>query len=74
MYTMMKCINLSTVAFKAFPTEVGAALGICVSAMTQLRYLHMADIPLPVLKALAARTEPLELVTVGSPGVNWVSA
>ena len=71
---MMKYTNLSTVAFKAFPTEVGAALGICVSAMTQLRYLHMADFPLPVLKALAARTEPLELVTVGSPGVNWVSA
>ena len=33
----------------------------------------MHEQSLPVLKALAERTEPLDGLTVLSPGVNWVS-
>ena len=55
------------------PDDVACALGTCVVAMTQLRRLQMHEQSLPVLKALAERTEPLDGLTVLSPGVNWVS-
>ena len=46
-----------------------------MAAMTQLRELYMFHLPLPVLKVLAERTEPLENLTVlPHPGVNWVSS
>ena len=56
------------------PDDIACAIGTCVAAMTQLRELVMCDLPLPVLKTLADRTQPLEDLTVWSrPGVNWVS-
>ena len=33
----------------------------------------MCDLSLPVLKALPERTEPLGVLKVNRPGVNWVS-
>ena len=45
-----------------------------VVSMTQLCTLYIRYLPLPVLKALAERKEPLETFIVGPPpGVNWVS-
>ena len=55
------------------PDNVGHAIGTCVAVMTQLRRLVMHDLSLHVMKALANRTQPLEDLTVGLPGVNWVS-
>ena len=33
----------------------------------------MCDLPLPVMKTLADRTQPLKDLIVHPPGVNWVS-
>ena len=56
------------------PDDVVCAIGTCVASMAELTKLWVNDLPLPLLKALAERTEPLEDLTVLSPpGVNWVS-
>ena len=55
------------------PDDVACAIGTCVASMPQLTNLVVCDLPLPLLKALAERTEPLEDLTVWPPGVNWVS-
>ena len=48
-------------------------LGTCVAAMAQLCKLWLCHLPLPVLKALAERKEPLEkLYVFAPPAVNWV--
>ena len=58
---------------KPLPDDVACAIGTCVAAMEQMSNHWVHDLPLPLLKALAERTEPLEELHVGSPGVNWVS-
>ena len=55
------------------PDDVACAIGTCVAAMTQLRILMMWDLPLHVMKTMADRTQALEQLYVGLPGVNWVS-
>ena len=55
------------------PDDVSCAIGTCVAAMTQLRTIEMHDLYPPVMKTLADRTQPLEYLNVGRPGVNWVS-
>ena len=54
--------------------DVACAIGTCVASMSELTKLRVHDLPLPLLKALAERTEPLEDLTVWLPGVNWVSS
>ena len=57
------------------PDDVEGSLGTCVAAMAQLCQLVIRHLPMPVLKALAEREEPLEDLTVlSNPGVNWVSS
>ena len=63
-----------TVGWEPLPDDVVGALGTCVAAMAQLCTLVIRYLPLPVLKALAERKEPLKNLTVFSPGVNWVSS
>ena len=53
--------------------DVACAISACVAAMPKLTYLWVRDLPLPLLKALTERSEPLEDLYVLSPGVNWVS-
>ena len=55
------------------PDDVASAFSTCVAAMTQLRRLVIHDLSLHVIKTLVERTQPLEDLTVGLPGVNWVS-
>ena len=55
------------------PDAVACALGTSVAAMNQLQVLRMYDLPLPILKALAERKDPLEKLYIFQPGVNWVS-
>ena len=64
-----------TAGSEPLPDDVGGALGTCVAAMAQLCKLWIYHLPLPVLKALAERKEPLEgLIVWTPPGVNWVSS
>ena len=64
-----------TAGSKPLPDDGVGALGTCVAAMAQLCKLVISHLPLPVLKALAERKEPLEYLDVRSlPGVNWVSS
>ena len=63
-----------TAGWEPLPDDVVGALGTCVAAMAQLCTLVIRYLPLPVLKALAERKEPLKNLTVFSPGVNWVSS
>ena len=70
---MMMTSSSSTAGEKPLPDDVACALGTCVAAMTQLRELWMCDLTLPVLKALLERMEPLGVLHVNPPGVNWVS-
>ena len=53
--------------------DVACVIGTCVGAMPQLRTLLTSDYYLHVTKTLAGRTQPLEDLTVGFPGVNCVS-
>ena len=62
-----------TAGWKPLPDDVACAIGTCVAAMAQLRMLVMRDLPLPVMKTLADRTQPLEHLYVDPPGVNCVS-
>ena len=72
--SMMMTSSSFTAGRGPLPDDVACAIGTCVAAMTQLRRLEMWDLPLPVMKTLADRTQPLEHLYVGSPaGVNWVS-
>ena len=64
----------STAGSEPLPDDVVGALGTCVTAMAQLCKLVIYHLPLPVLKALAERKEPLECLTLFNPGVNWVSS
>ena len=69
----MMMTSSSFTAGVPLPDDVACAIGTCVASMSQLTNLEV-DLPLPLLKALAERTEPLEDLTVLSPpGVNWVS-
>ena len=64
-----------TAGLEHLPDDVGCALGTCVAAMDQLCKLGIRHLPLPVLKALAERKEPLEALYMFDPsGVNWVSS
>ena len=69
MLTSLSC----TAGDEPLPDDVACAHGTGVAAMTQLMYLRMHDLSLPVLKSLPERTELLEKLTVWHPGVNWVS-
>ena len=65
----------STAGWKPLPDDDVGALVTCVAAMAQLCELLICHLPLPVLKALAERKEPLSTLCVWSPpGVNWVSS
>ena len=68
----MMMTSSSFTAGAPLPDDVACAIGTCVAAMTQLRKLAMCDLPLHVMKTLADRTQPLEHLHVGFPGVNWV--
>ena len=68
----MMMASSSFTAGVPLPYDVACAIGTCVTAITQLRSLWMCDLSLPVMKALADRTQPLNL-TVWPPGMNWVS-
>ena len=61
-----------TTVEEPLPDDGVGALGTCVAALAQLCQLVIRHLPMPVLKALAERKEPLEDLTVYSPGVNWV--
>ena len=64
-----------TAGWEPLPDDGVGALGTCVAAMAQLCTLVIRHLPLPVLKALTERKEPLEGLTVRTPpGVNWVSS
>ena len=63
-----------TAGREPLPDDGVDALVTCVAAMAQQCKLVIRHLPLPVLKALAERKEPLEDLTVGHPGVNWVSS
>ena len=63
-----------TAGWKPVPDDDVGALVTCVAAMAQLCELLICHLPLPVLKALAERKEPLEYLYVWLPGVNWVSS
>ena len=69
----MMMTSSSFTAGGPLPDDVACAVGTCVAAMRQLRRLEMRDLSLPFLKVLPERTEPLEDLSVFSPGVNWVS-
>ena len=71
-YSMMMTSSSFT-AGVPLPDDVACAMGTCVASMSQLTKLRVCDLPLPLLKAMAERTEPLEGLRVWSPGVNWVS-
>ena len=70
---MMMTSSSFTAGRAPLPDDVASAIGTCVAAMTQLRILVMCDLSLHVMKTLAERTQPLEHLTVYTPGVNWVS-
>ena len=71
---MMMTSSSFTAGEEPLPDDVACAIATCVAAMAQLRMLWMWDLPLPVMKTLADRTQPLEDLRVHSPhGVNWVS-
>ena len=71
---MMTSSSFTTGWNEPLPDDVARAIGTCVAAMSQLTNFEVRDLPLPLLKALAERTEPLEdLAVVSPPGVNWVS-
>ena len=70
---MMMTSSSFTAGEEPLPDDVGCAIGTCVAAMIQLQKLVMFDLSLHVMKTLAERTQPLELVFVRPPGVNWVS-
>ena len=62
------------VGSEPLPDDVACALETSVVAMTKLIRLVMHDLPLPVVKSLPKRTEPLDdLYVFTPPGVNWVS-
>ena len=63
-----------TAGSEPLPDDAVGALVTCVAAMAQLCTLEICHLPLPVLKALAERKEPLEDLTVFYTGVNWVSS
>ena len=69
----MMMTSSSFTAGALLPDDVACAIGTCVAAMAQLSTLRMHNLSLPVMKALADRTQPLEHLTVYPPGVNWVS-
>ena len=72
--SMMMSSSSFTPGLEPLRDDVASAIGTCVAAMSQLRILRMCDLSLPVLQALADRTQPLEQLIVWSPpGVNWVS-
>ena len=70
---MMTSSSFTAGRDEPFPDDVACAMGTCVASMPQLTRLKVHDLPLPLLKALAERTEPLEGLSVWTPGVNWVS-
>ena len=70
---MMMTSSSFTTGEEPLSDDVACAIGTCVAAMTQLSTLVMCDLSLPVMKTLADRTQPLEYLHVGLPGVNWVS-
>ena len=70
---MMMTSSSFTTGRGPLPDDIACAIGTCVAAMTQLRRLEMWDLPLHVMKTLADRTQPLEDLFVGYPGVNCVS-
>ena len=71
---MMMTSSSFTAAEEPLPDDVACAIATCVAAMAQLSTLVMCDLPLPVMKTLADRTQPLEQLYVYSPpSVNWVS-
>ena len=61
-----------TAGREPLPDDVACAIGTCVTSMAELTNLAVYDLPLPLLKALAERTKPLEDLTISYPGVNWV--
>ena len=63
-----------TAGSEPLPDDVVGALSTCVAAMAQLCKLWICHLPLPVIRALAERKEPLENLDVWPPGVNWVSS
>ena len=69
----MMMTSSSFTAGVPLPDDVAAAIATCLATMTQLRELVMRDLPLNVLKTIADRSQPLEQLIVGLPGVNWVS-
>ena len=69
----MMMTSSSFTAGEPLPDDVACTIGTCVAAMAQLRLLEMCDLSLNVMKTLADRTQPLGLLYVYSPGVNWVS-
>ena len=71
-YIRMISSSFTTEMDKSLPEDVAWAIGTCIAAMGQLTNLEVHDLPLPLLKALAERTEPLEDLFVVSLGVNWV--
>ena len=70
---MMMTSSSFTAGEEPLPDDVGCAIGTCVAAMKHLRRLRILDLSLPIMKALADRTQPLEHLFVRLPGVNWVS-
>ena len=62
-----------TAGWELLPDDVGCAIGTCVAAMTQLRQVCTYNHSLPILKALAERTEVLTNLIVLLFDVNWVS-
>ena len=71
---MMMTSSSFTAGRGPLPDDVACAIATCVAAMAQLTQLGMRDLPLHVMKTLADRTQPLELLIVHSHhGVNWVS-
>ena len=70
---MMMTSSSFTAGLEPLPDNVACVIGTCVGAMPQLRTLLTSDLYLHVTKTLAGRTQPLEDLTVGFPGVNCVS-
>ena len=70
---MMMTSSSFAAGLKPLPDDVASAISTCVDAMSQLRTLGMCDLPLNVMKTIANRSQSLEQLVVGQPGVNWVS-
>ena len=68
---MMMTSSSFTAGLEPLPDDVACAIGTCVASMTQLRRLR--GLSFHVMKTLADRTQPLEYLSVHTPGVNWVS-